>query len=211
MSIKVLHACYQEAFRIVWQKHYLRGRGSFMAILPLHLLFSLKNYCSKHKHRAACLFPHVSLHSRSQAVVFPYSPLLGKYSVKKWLETNESFCSLLIKPHRIRVTPGMLGGKGSNQFKAVKKVNENMRRSFSPFFTSFWTFRLWVLNILPKGSNKLSDWKRESMLLTTWYWRWIVHRCQASWVFEKMMLGKEDLSREEGSSVTPYLFLEKPM
>ena len=68
----------------------------------------------------------------------------------------------------------MLWGKGSNQFKAAKKKKRKKNEKtcaeasilfFFFFLTSFLTFRLWVLNILPKGNNKPCNWKREKQVI----------------------------------------------
>lgn len=69
---EVLHACYQEAFHIMWQKQYLRGIGFFTTILSALLIVLFKNDCSKHGLTAVCLCLRVSPHPSSHTRVFSH-------------------------------------------------------------------------------------------------------------------------------------------
>lgn len=66
------------------------------------------------------------------------------------------------------------GGREAINSRLQKKKKERKMKKHAqklPFFffffflTSFLTFRLWVLNILPKGNNKPCNWKREKQVI----------------------------------------------
>lgn len=69
---------------------------------------------------------------------------------------------------------GVAWGKGSNQFKAIKKLMKTHAEVSAPFYLVI-NIRLWMLNISPQG-NKHYDGERKSALLTLLYQSLVANR-----------------------------------